>query len=129
MAYQQSYSISLEFKTTAANGILFFNIAPTWAEASTTNDYLAGYLFDGYVHHKLATLANMDSLASTTKKYNDGNWHTAVFHHVGLSKVCVDGSCVTASFGAAGGVNTLKEIHFLGIPSSVHDRARSKIVS
>ncbi|KAK7503357.1 hypothetical protein BaRGS_00005278, partial [Batillaria attramentaria] len=79
---------SLEFKTTASSGLLFY------AADTKHIDSLSLYMVDGQINYRFNCGTGPANISSE-KTYNDGQWHKVVFIRVRrLGKLTIDGDMV-----------------------------------
>lgn len=69
---KKQYSITMEFKTTQPDGLLFY------ASDQRHTDFIAVYLRDGQVHHDF-NCGSGKAVMTSELQYNDGEWHSIKF--------------------------------------------------
>lgn len=128
MYYVDHYEITMEIKTKATNGIIFFS-----TEITGTGDYIAGFMVQGIVFHEFSVdrdVTNRGHAITTPITVNDNQWHVVKFVKIGgKASVCVDGVLCYHSLLTAVGKDTYlsPEVYVGG--AELKDRLESILVS
>lgn len=81
---KKQYSVTLEFKSTNPDGLLFY------ASDQRHTDFIAVYLRNGHIHHSFNCGSGKSNMTSELQ-YNDNEWHSVKFTRSGhKGKLIVD---------------------------------------